>query len=279
MAIHRMRVGDVEIVSVPDGAADLGGWPLRDGEGTVDWSTYRDTSPDGFHGDDHHWRIHNGCYLVRHAGRTTLVDLGVGVGPYPRYRGMRGALLGSLAEAGVALEEIDEVFLTHSHPDHVGWAVDEVTGKPRFPRARYVLHRADWDEFTGREPVPPFFNRFVRPLQDAGVLNLLEGESVLSDAVTAIETPGHTPGHISLLIASAGERAVITGDVITSPASITEPERPFGSDLDVALGIRTRQSLLARIEAEGLRVVAGHLAEPGFGEVVRVDGQRWWRAL
>jgi glyoxylase-like metal-dependent hydrolase (beta-lactamase superfamily II) len=274
-----MRVGDVEIVSVPDGAADLGGWPLRDDDRPIDWVAYHETSPDGFHGPDHHWRIHNGCYLVRHGGRTMLVDLGVGVGPYPRYRGMHGALLESLVEAGVGLNEVDVVFLTHSHPDHVGWAVDESTGRPRFPRARYVLHRKDWDEFTGREPVPPFMNRFVRPLETAGVLDLLEGETALSPCVTAIETPGHTPGHMSLLIASAGERAVITGDVITSPASITEPERPFGSDLDPALGVRTRQALVDRIEAEGLRVVSGHLAEPGFGEVVRLAGRRWWRAL
>jgi len=279
MAIHRMRVGEVEIVSVPDGSADLGGWPLRSETAELDWARYAEVSPDGFHGSDHHWRIHNGCYLVRSAGLTMLVDLGVGVGPYPRYAGMRGSLPQSLAEAGVTFEDIDEVFLTHSHPDHVGWAVDEGAGRPRFPSARYRLHEKDWDEFTGREPVPPFVNRFVRPLRDAGVLDLLRGETSLTPHVMAIETPGHTPGHMSLLIASAGERAIITGDVITSAASVTQPEVVFGSDLDPSQGIATRQLLLDRIEEHGLRVIAGHLPEPGFGEVVRVEGRRWWRAL
>ncbi|MEX1023166.1 MAG: MBL fold metallo-hydrolase, partial [Dehalococcoidia bacterium] len=266
MAVRRMQVGDVDVVSVPDGFADLGGWPLRgDDAAPIDWAGYHQAYPDGFHGPDHHWRIHNGCYLVRSVGRTVLVDLGVGVGPYPRYRDMHGTLLDSMREAGVGLDEVDEVFLTHAHPDHVGWAVDEATGRPRFPQARYRVHRADWDEFTGRDPVPRYVDRFVRPLDAAGVLDLLEGETALTPHLTAIETPGHTPGHMSLLIASMGERAVITGDVITSAASITEPERPFGSDLRPHQGIETRLALLDRIEADSLRVVAGHLPEPGFG--------------
>lgn len=279
MGIHQMQVGNVEIVSVPDGSATLPAWPNRSASNPIDWAFFHEHYPHDFHGPDHHWHIHNGCYLVRSEGHTTLVDLGVGVGPYPRYEGMHGSLLRSLDEAGVTVEDIDEVFLTHSHPDHVGWAVDEQAGRPRFPRARYRLHRADWDEFTGRDPVPPFVNRFVRPLEAAGVLDLIEGETALDAHLTAIETPGHTPGHMSLVIASAGERAVITGDVLTSPVSVARPEVPFGSDLDMDLGIQTRHALLDRIEAEGMRVVAGHLAEPGFGEVVRLEGRRWWRAL
>lgn len=279
MAIHRIQVGNVEIVSVPDGSATLPAWPNRSLSHPIDWGFFHEHYPDDFHGPEHQWHIHNGCYLVRSQGRTTLVDLGVGVGPYPRYEGMHGSLLRSLDEVDVTVEDIDEVFLTHSHPDHVGWAVDEETGRPRFPRARYRLHRRDWDEFTGRDPVPPFVNRFVRPLDDAGVLDLLEGETALDAHLTAIETPGHTPGHMSLLIASAGEKAVITGDVLTSPVSVARPEVPFGSDFDIDQGIQTRHALLDRIEAEGMRVVAGHLAEPGFGEVVRLEGRRWWRAL
>lgn len=280
MTVHRMRVGDVELISVPDGHADLNGWPGGDLPGDpVDWAPYAERNPEGFHGPDHRWRIHNGCYLLRSEGRTTLVDTGVGVGPYPRYRDMHGHLLDSFAAAGVALDEIDEVFLSHAHPDHVGWNVDEDSGRPRFPNARYRLHRRDWDHFGGREPPPRYFQRFLLPLDRAGVLELLDGETPLTRHLTALETPGHTPGHMSLLIASAGEQAVIAGDVLNSPMYVSEPERPFGSDADQQQGIRTRIALVDRIEAEGMRVAAQHFPEPGWGEIVRVDGRRWFRAL
>lgn len=279
MAVHRMHVGDVEIVSVPDGYADLNGWPAaQDDPNPVEWAPYAARNPQGFHGPDHRWRIHNGCYLVRSEGRTTLVDAGVGVGPYPRYANMRGHLLDSFAEAGVRLEDIDEVFLSHAHPDHVGWNVDESTGRPRFPNARYRLHRRDWEHFGGREPPPPYFRRFLLPLERAGVLDLIEGETMLTRHLTAFETPGHTPGHMSLLVTSDGERAIIAGDVLDTPMHITEPERAFGSDWDREMGIRTRIALVDRLEAEGIRVAVQHFPEPGWGDIVRLDGRRWFRA-
>ena len=284
--VDRMRVGDVEIVALPDGAANLGGRPLAgpgDGgedEPPVDWAEFHERFPDGFHGPDHHWRIHNNCYLVRSGGRRIVVDLGVGVGPYPRYGGLRGHLPQSMARAGLAPDDVDAVFFTHAHPDHVAWSVNEDAGTPTFPRARYLLHHADWHEYAvHRQPPPRYIERFVAPLRDLGVLDLLDGERALTDEVTAIETPGHTPGHMSLLIASAGEHAVITGDVFPSPFYLSEPERPFGSDLDRARGIASRRALLERIEAEGMRVIGGHFPEPGWGEVIRVHGRRWFRAL
>ncbi len=281
--IDQMRVGNVEVVSLPDGAANLGGHPMgRDVDADAapaDWAAYHARHPDGFHGDEHHWRIHNGCYLLRSRGRSIVVDLGVGVGPYPRYAGLEGCLPDSMVRAGVAPGDVDTVFFTHAHPDHVGWSLDGA-GAPFFPRARYLLHRADWHEYAEhRQPPPRYIERFVAPLRDRGVLDLLAGETALTDEVTAIETPGHTPGHMSLLIASAGERAVVTGDVIVSPFYVSEPERPFGSDLDRAQGIRTRVALVERVEAEGMRLVGGHLPEPGWGEVVRLHGRRWFRAL
>jgi glyoxylase-like metal-dependent hydrolase (beta-lactamase superfamily II) len=276
------RVGEITVVALPDGAADLPGWPMAAelaANNPVDWAAYAARNPGGFHGPEHQWRIHNTCFAVISAGETTLVDCGVGAGPYPWYAGLRGELPASLEAAGLAPADIDRVFLTHAHPDHVGWTFDEGRGAPRFPNARYVLHRRDWDEFAGRSPVPKHFTRFVEPLLRAGVLDMLDGERDVAPGVTAIETPGHTPGHMSLIIRSRGEGMVISGDVLNSPMYVSEPGRPFGPDLDQQAAIRTRVALVERIEAEGWRVAAAHFPEPGFGAVVRVEGKRWFAAL
>lgn len=278
---HSIRVGNVEITALPDGAANLAAPPAApaEGEPPIDWPPIRDRNPDGFHGDEPHWRIHNTCYLVRSQGRSIIVDLGVGVGPYPRYQNMHGALPGAMRTADLDWNDLDTVFFTHAHPDHVAWSIDEDTNLPRFPRARYLLHQRDWDNFDGRETTPRYFERFVRPLQTHDVLDLLPGETALTDEVTAIETPGHTPGHMSLLITSNGERALITGDVLNHPVYVTEPWREFLSDHDVPQGIATRESLVARLEAESITLASAHFPEPGFGHVVSLEGKRWFRAL
>lgn len=277
---HRIQVGAIEVVCLADGAAELGGYPyqrdLDDGD-EVDWSGYHERYPDGFHGPGHHWRIHNNCYLVRTGALSILVDTGVGPGPYPRYQNMHGTLMQSLAAAGVGVEDVDTVFLTHAHPDHVAWNVD-AEGAPTFPRARYVLHRRDWEHYEGRNPVPRYMQRFVEPVEARGLLDLLDHEANLAPGVRAIETPGHTPGHMSLLVESEGERVVVTGDVLVSPFYVSEPERRFGSDLDGRQGIRTRVALVDRLEADGARLASAHFPEPGFGHVVRIDGRRWFRA-
>lgn len=277
----RLQVGNVEVWALPDGAADLpshGAQP-KAGEPPIDWRPIAERNPDAVHGADHHWRIHNNCYLIRSRGRTIVVDLGVGVGPYPRYRDMHGRLPEALSDVGTTFDEVDTVFFTHSHPDHVAWSMVEDEGRPRFGSARYLLHERDWKEFTGRDPVPRYIERFVRPLHNLEVLDLLPGETALTDEVTAIETPGHTPGHMAVVITSNGERAVISGDVFNHPIYVTEPWREFTADLDHAQGIATREALLDRIEAEGMVLIAEHFPEPGFGHVVRAEGKRWFQAL
>lgn len=274
-----LRVGAFEVIALADGAADLQGWAvspeLTDGV-PVDWAAYAARNPGGFHGKDHRWRIHNTCYLVRGEGAAVLVDCGVGAGPYPWYGGLRGQLPRELAAAGTAPGDISTVFLTHAHPDHVGWTFDEEAGRPTFPRARYLLHRDDWDEFRGRTPVPKHFTRFVAPLERAGVLRVLDGAEEIAPGITAIETPGHTPGHMSLVVTSRGEGLVIAGDVLNSPVYVSEPGRPFGADMDRARGIATREALVARVEAEGWRVAAAHFPEPGWGSILRIEGRRWF---
>ncbi|MFN8618914.1 MAG: MBL fold metallo-hydrolase [Dehalococcoidia bacterium] len=189
---------------------------------------------------------------------------------WDRTRGTRAfaaSLLERMSDAGFEPGSVTQVFLTHAHPDHVGWAFDEERGVPRFPNARYRLHRKDWHFFADRETVPKHFTRFVEPLAKSGALDMLDGEADIAPGVTALETPGHTAGHMSLLIRSRGEGLVIAGDVLNSPMYVTEPHRPFGSDADQKLGIETRVRLVERIAAEGWHVGAAHFRTRG--------GARW----
>jgi glyoxylase-like metal-dependent hydrolase (beta-lactamase superfamily II) len=93
---------------------------------------------------------------------------------------------------------VDTVFLTHLHGDHVGWALAP-DGSPMFPGARYVTQEAEWDAAES------YLRRAMTALDDLGALCLLDGEDVVAEEFTAIPTPGHSPGHASLLVSSGGE--------------------------------------------------------------------------
>ena len=105
-----------------------------------------------------------------------------------------------------------------------------------------------------------------------------DGEHKLTDELTLLPTPGHTPAHISVAIVSAGEAGVIIGDVCHHPAQVSEGWSPV-FDMNPALAMESREKLLQRIEDERMTVIAGHFPHPGFGRVVRVEGKRFWRAL
>ena len=178
---------------------------------------------------------------------------------------------------------------THLHPDHVGWNLRRDAGghyHPAFPRARYLAHRADWDTMHRPEVqqalsdiAPGFTGQALTPLQSLGVLDLTDGGRVLSQEITAIHTPGHTPGSMSLLISSNGERAILTGDAFGHPAQVEHPDWYVVHDMDHRHAEQTRYQLLDRIEAEGLVMSASHFPEPGFGRVMRLEGRRFWQAL
>jgi len=190
-----------------------------------------------------------------------------------------------LGKAGVRPEDIDTVVLTHLHPDHVGWNLQQDGAQRRltFPRARYLAHQADWETFNKPEvqaAIPwAYVDDTIKPLQELGALDLLTADRVITDEITAVHTPGHTPGSISLLIVSGGQRAILAGDAFAHPAQVTEPDMGFAFDFDGPLAAQTRHSLLDRIEAEGLTLAACHFPEPGFGEVLRLEGRRYWQAI
>jgi glyoxylase-like metal-dependent hydrolase (beta-lactamase superfamily II) len=277
-----LKVGNVEIVALSDGDIEFS-TPLNEVFPSVPedaWQEYRDRYPDVFAGPNA-WRLNIGCYLLRTQGRTILVDTGLGPDANARFIGTTGILLADLKAQGVAAGDIDTVFLTHSHGDHIGWNVTGAGGR-MFPNARYTMSRTEWnwvpERLAANAPGMASAERQVVSLGNLDVVDLLEGDTALTDEVTAIETPGHTPGHMSLMISSAGEKACLTGDAIVHPVQMTEPDWAPRMDFDGVASSKTRHSLLERFEAENLTIVSCHFPRPGYGQLIRVDGRRYWQA-
>ena len=94
-----------------------------------------------------------------------------------------------------------------------------------------------------------------------------------------LPTPGHTPGHLAVLVASGGEKALITGDLLVHPAQVSEPHWAFGFDTDAEQAAATRRQMLDRLEAEGITLIGCHFPSPGYGRIVRVAGKRYFQGL
>jgi glyoxylase-like metal-dependent hydrolase (beta-lactamase superfamily II) len=186
---------------------------------------------------------------------------------------------------GVRPEEVEIVFLTHLHPDHVGWNVLQDSNQSRltFPRARYVVHQVDWEAFHSPEmqariPVD-YVGVHVTPLERLGALQLLTADGDLAPGISAIHTPGHTPGHMSVAVSSKGEHALLVGDAFVHPAQITEPTWNSMFDVDKEMAQQTRHRLFERITATDAIVYASHFPAPGIGRIVGRDQRCYWQAL
>lgn len=254
------------------------------------WVPYQEKYPECFKGDNNEIiAAHFDCYIIRSEGRTILVDTGAGSmatnpGTVTAFAGgVDGRLLLDLQEAGVNKDDIDTVFFTHLHPDHVGWNVnnDGPSPVPAFPNAKYVFHQDDWEAFR-----PPrdsevfgfsFWEETLAPLEAAGVTEPLSGEQAITSDITAILTPGHTPGSMSLAIDSGGQKALVMGDVFHGPAQVSEPSWVFAFDADPDTAVQSRNRMLDRAEAENAIMAMCHIT--GFGRIILQEGRRYWQGL
>jgi glyoxylase-like metal-dependent hydrolase (beta-lactamase superfamily II) len=221
------------------------------------------------------------AFVVESRGKTIVVDTCVGndkVRNLPAWTRLSGPFLADFAAAGFALDGVDAVLCTHLHSDHVGWNTRLANGRwlPTFPRARYLLSRVDYDDLAVADDANSreVMADSVAPVLDAGLVDWVASDHAMTDEVRLEPTPGHTAGHVSVRIRSAGAEAVITGDLMHHPIQCCNPgvESRFNADSEQAFA--TRMRFLREQADRDVLVLGTHFAEPTGGRIVS-DGATW----
>ena len=219
--------------------------------------------------DDSAWWLPFNAFLVRTGGAIVLVDTGVGPAgsgdPFLEERA--GRLPELLSAAAVQPEDVDLVVFTHLHVDHVGWNMRD--GSPFFPSARYVSHRADFDNFTTRYPDRRYVRDQLAALHATGRLELIDESSSPFPGVEIEHVPGHTAGSCVVTI----EGATFLGDVAVHELQLADPGVGYVFEEDRPAAAAARRRLLPRLAADGSLVASPHL---GLGRIHAAgDGFGW----
>ena len=212
--------------------------------------------------------------LIRLGREVILVDAGAG----PDFAPQRGKLADNLAKAGVKPEAITRVVFTHAHPDHFWGVVDPLDGGTIFPNARHLMPAAERDywlkpgvETTVPESVRGAAVGTQRRLQEmAARIETFSAGAEVAPGLVAIDTSGHSPGHVSLLLQSGGASLLIGGDALIEPTiSFGRPAWPWGPDWDADKGVAARLRTLDMLATDRVRLLGYHLPWPGLGRVER----------
>ncbi|AIR70848.1 MBL fold metallo-hydrolase [Dickeya fangzhongdai] len=227
------------------------------------------------------------AFLVNTGKNLILVDSGTGA----LGGKTTGKTLANLKAAGYKPEQVDTVLVTHLHADHFGGLVSD--GKLVYPNATIYVNQKDtdfWlspdnlkkapqDKKAGFERVQEVF----RHIREAGKLKTFTDHQSLPASITAVPTPGHTPGHTSFLVNSDGQKILLWGDIVHAEAvQMPLPDTAIAFDSDSEQAVRTRDALLKETVKQGYWVAGAHMPFPGIGHVAvqhdangKTNGYRW----
>jgi glyoxylase-like metal-dependent hydrolase (beta-lactamase superfamily II) len=222
-------------------------------------------------------------FVVETPDRRIVVDTCLGNDKtgrkIPHWNDRDGPYLADMAAVGFPAESIDTVLCTHLHTDHVGWNTRKVDGRwvPTFPRARYLMGRAEyehWMNVKDRPDTAGLMADSVTPVVEAGLATMVETNERICEEISLVPTLGHTPGHVSVMIQSKGEQALITGDFMHHPCQIAHPEWSTLADSDPERGIETRRRMFQRLAGTPVLILGTHFAGVSAGRLV-VDGDSY----
>jgi glyoxylase-like metal-dependent hydrolase (beta-lactamase superfamily II) len=266
--LRKLAVGQIQLTVLDDGTWAFPARFFFDNVPEAVWRTQLDVDADGKIPVGHNYGlVDNGHDLI-------VIDTGYGD---DTHGGRTGHLLEEFDRTGYRREQVAMVILTHGHGDHIkrNTLMQDGRRQPTFPHARYCLGHADWDWFGGAGDVPEFDEQLAT-LDQQGLLALVEGEMTLSAGISLLPTPGHTPGHTSVLIESEGHSALFLGDVCHHPLHFSHPEWVSAFDTDPEITPRTRAWLFKLAVERDALLVCPHAPSPGLGRLQKIgDGYAW----
>jgi len=224
-------------------------------------------------------------WVVRTGRHNVLIDSCVGNHKVrhavPSFHMRNEPWLERLATLGLRPQDIDYVFCTHLHADHIGWNTRLEDGRwvPTFPNARYLFGRTEFARWDARDPGyratalnDGAFEDSILPVLEAGLVDLVDDGHQIDDLLRVEASPGHTPGHACARLKVAGSEALFTGDVIHHPIQIPYPQVCSTFDDDMARALETRMRLLDSCVDRDVRLFPTHFAEPHTCKVVSAPG-------
>jgi len=225
------------------------------------------------------------CLLVETGSEVVLADTGLG-----NASTTSGAMTARLEMAGIRPRDVTTVIFTHAHPDHIGGAVDWRNPRsplPMFPGARYVMSEKEWDFWSSaradlrslevaenvKTTVRVTARRTLEVLRHQ--VELIDRETEVVPGVRVLPAPGHTPGHLAILLSSEGSQLLNLGDAAVHPLHLERPEWKNGFDLDPDGALATRRHLLQRATADQMAVMAFHFPFPSVGRIAAGSKGGW----
>jgi len=256
---YRMMLGDVEVTALNDGNFMM---PVAKVLTHIKPETLKSDLARNFLPPEIVPTSVNG-FLVNTGAKLVLIDTGAGklFGP------TLGGLLASLKASGYTPEQVDEIYITHSHGDHIGGLSAE--GKAVFPNAIVRMSKAEADFALKSESGQDMLAPYVA----AGHFKPFEGDVELVPGVHAIDAHGHTPGHTNYVVQSQGQKLVLWGDTMhVAAAQFPDPTVTANFDSDSKAALPWREKLFKEVAAQGEWVAGAHLSFPGIGHL-RAEGK------
>lgn len=267
-----MQLGDFQLTTISGGRFRIDGGTMFGVVPKLLWER-------GFPADERNYIAQaTNCVLVQTGERRVLIDTGYGSKLSEKERKIFQSeegdpLVASLDAAGVGVEEIDTVILSHLHFDHAGGATQRTeAGKfvPTFPNAEYVAQRIEWETAASQPPelkgAYPLEN--LLPLEKAGRLRLIDGDVEILPGIRALVTGGHTRGHMALVIESGGETAVFLGDLCPTSRHLRSLWC-MAYDVDLLQTRRFKPKLLGQVAEEGWLALFDHDPDHAAGRIGR----------